>query len=140
MRTPFWLAVVLITGCGLLFGGEVRVVGVVEFVYDWETDSQQLGIEVPDTVSVGIPFTVSVTTGGNGCRRGGETVVEIVGNTATITPYDYSTEKVDGGSDDICTTEGRLFEHIAQVTFIARGAATVVVHSNVDYEFAVWVE
>ena len=140
MKFPFWLAVVLTTGCGLIFGGEVRVLGVVQFLYDFEAGQVQLSIEVPDTVSVEIPFTVSVTTGGDGCHRGGETVVDTVGNTATITPYDYSTSKADGGSDNICQTEGKLFEHTAQVTFDARGAATIVIHSNVDYEFAVWVE
>ena len=32
------------------------------------------------------------------------------------------------------------YEHIAQVTFDAGGAATVVVRGTIEYEFAVWVE
>ena len=118
----------------------MRVLGVVSIERVGDTDILRPAIEVPDTVSVGTPFTVSVFTEGGGCHRGGETVVDVVGNTATITPYDYSTSDVDGGSDDLCTTELRLFEHTAQVPFDARGAGTVVIHSNVDYEFAVWVE
>ena len=126
MKAPFWLVVVLCAGCGILFNGdERRVVGRV----------QQFGIAVPDTVSVGIPFTVSVTTGGGGCHRIGETLVDIVGNTATIRLYDY-----DRGSKAICTLILIGFEHIAQVTFDARGAATVVIHGHVVLEYAVWVE
>ncbi len=95
------------------------------------------------------PFTVSIVTLGGGCTRAGDTDVDVTGSTAIITPYDYSTAKVDGGSDDICLTYGELYDHIVQVTFDATGARAVVVRSRksrfsqaepIEYEYAVWVE
>ena len=150
MKSPLWLVVVLTTGCGL-FDGEVRIVGVVyvERVNNHiEPDFERIAIEVPDTVPVATAFTVSVTTEGGGCYRGGDTEVDVNGSTAIITPYDYSFYDGDGGSAEGCPSILIRFEHIAQVTFDARGASTVVVRSRtehfapeiIEYEYAVWVE
>ena len=50
---------------------------------------------VPDTVLVGRPFLVTVTTMGSGCTRVDKTEIEFQDNVATITPYDY--EDFSGG-------------------------------------------
>ena len=147
MKPPFWLIVVLTTGCGLLFGSEGRILGTVH-LERLESDLQRPLIEVPETVSAATPFTASVITEVGGCVRGGETEVEVIGSTATITPYDYSSEKTQGGSDDICTLELKLYEHVTEVTFDFPGASTVVVNSRavsfdpepIEYEYAVWVQ
>ena len=148
MKPPFWIVVVLATGCGLVFGSEVRILGRVH-LETLESGLQRPLIEVPETVSVATPFTVSVVTDTGGCRRGGETGVEVAGNNATITPYDYSSEKSQGGSDDICTLDLILYEHVTEVTFDSPGASTVVVKSRIEfwdpepiieYEYAVWVQ
>ena len=147
MKALFWLVVVLTTGCGLLFGGEGRILGTVH-LESLESGLKRPLIEVPETVSVATPFTVSVITKVGGCVRGGETEVEVIGSTATITPYDYSSEKTQGGSDELCTTDLRLYEHVTEVTFDSPGASTVVVNSRrvlfdpepIQYEYAVWVQ
>lgn len=129
-----YLTVALTTGCGLTGPDEERVLGIIDIKHV-ETDLEQPAVEVPDTVAVVTPFTVSAITVVGGCTRGGDT--EVVGsrNTATITVYDIRTI-----TDRPCTGEGRLFEHLAQVTFDAKGAATVVIRGSLQYEFEVWVE
>lgn len=148
MRTLLCLMVTFTAGCEpLLLGGEVRVLGTV-YIEGIQPDMQRPAIELPETVSVATPFPVSVTTQVGGCTRGGETAVEVNGNSAVITPYDYSTSILDGGSDLICTDNLGFAEHIAQVTFGAAGEGTVVVRSRtshldatpIEYKYAVWVE
>ena len=150
MKSPFWLVAVLTTGCEPLPSAavEVRVLGTV-YIEGIQPDMQRPLIELPDTVSVATPFTVSVTTEVGGCKRaGGQTDVEVNGNSAVITPYDYSRSSMDGGSSHICTDDLRFAGHMAQVTFGAPGEGTVVVRSRtshfdatpIEYEYAVWVE
>ena len=150
MKAPFWLAVVLCAGCEPLPSNvvEVRVLGTV-YLKHVHPDMQRPAIELPDTVSVATPFTVFVTTEVGGCTRdGGQTDVEVNGNSAVITPYDYSTSSLDGGSSHICTDDLRFAGHMAQVTFGAPGEGTVVVRSRtshldatpIEYEYVVWVQ
>ena len=134
MRILLYLIMILPTGCGIFGPGETRVLGNIQVEFPEDGPGRPL-IEVPDTVSVATPFTISITTGVGDCIRGGETDVNVTGNSAIITPYDYA--RTGGG---ICLLYLQYYEHIALVTFDARGAATVVIHSNVDYEYAVWVE
>ena len=141
----------------MLVDGEVRVLGTVyiegiqpdmQRPAGIQPDMQRPAIELPDTVSAATPFPVTVTTQVGGCTRGGETDVEVNGNSAVITPYDYSTSILDGGSSHICTDDLRFAEHIAQVTFGAAGEGMVVVRSRtsrsdatpIEYEYAVWVQ
>ena len=152
MRALLCLMVTFTVGCEPLPSNvvEVRVLGTV-YIEGIQPDMQRPAIELPDTVSAATPFTVSVITEVGGCLRGGEadeTEVEVNGNSAVITPYDYSTSSLDGGSSHICTDDLRFAGHMAQVTFGAPGEGTVVVRSRtsdldatpIEYEYAVWVE
>ena len=109
-------ASVLLTSCDSVTGPNERlVVGTVAFFSD------PVVIEVPDTVSVSVPFSVSVHTFGGGCKRIGPTEVVINGLDAEITPFDYTMT----GDGVVCTDILRVFDHEASLTFAAAGSATV---------------
>ena len=99
---------------------ERLVVGTVAFFSD------QVVIEVPDTVSVSVPFSVSVHTFGGGCKRVGPTEVVINGLDAEVTPFDYTMT----GDGVVCTDIFRVFEHEASLTFAAVGSATVTIRGK----------
>lgn len=122
MRLLIVIAIsVLLTSCDFLTGPNERlVVGVVAF------HSEPVVIEVPDTVSVSVPFSVSVRTYGGGCERVGPTEVEMDGLDAEITPFDY-TAAADGGA---CTDILLSFVHEASLTFATVGSATVTIRGK----------
>ena len=140
MRILICLGVVVTAACSPSLGpaDEVRVLGTIVSIER---------IEVPDTVSVSTPFTVSVVTVGDSCHRVGDTEVDLSDNTATIFPYDWSSSRGDGGSAEFCLFGLWSFEHLATVEFDAVGAGTIIVQgralgsrSPVEFQFSVWVE
>ena len=108
---------VFVGACGI-FGVEFkRVVGTLS--------NGEYAFIVPDSVLVGEPFTVRVETTGGGRDRKGQVEVQIQGNVATITPYDY--EYTGGG--DIQTIQYR-WVHLASVRFVEIGEAQVILRTR----------
>lgn len=77
------------------------------------------GVQVPDTVRVGVPFEVSVRTYGGGCITFGRTSVEYTAGAIHIRPYD-----VDSLAD-VCNDELIPFDHTAEVTVDSPGTWVV---------------
>ena len=85
---------------------------------------------VPDTVTVGVPFTVSVWTLMSTCEIQGETVVEMLSEIsmeALVIPYTIYIGK--RGNTGPCLTGGTA-EHIATIQFNRVGLAKVFVRGN----------
>ncbi len=94
--------------------------GVIDF------HQQPAEVEVPDEGVVGVPIRVSVKTFGGGCVRKSHTQATVTELTGTVVPWDLDRTLVD--PDAVCTEELRIFEHTAELTFLAAGEATVRVH------------
>lgn len=97
-------------------------------------------IAVPDTVTVGQPFTVAVESYGNSCVRLGRTEVAVVPGGAVVTPLDFVA--TGGPCQDILLT----FRHQASVSLNSVGASRVVVRGRevpegpiLDFPHEVWV-
>jgi hypothetical protein len=111
---PMLLAVVASAACDALsIGGEQRQVGTISFYHD------PIVIDVPDTVSAGASFTVSVRTYGGGCVRQGETELVIRELSAEIRPYDIHT------GANVCTDILKFLNHQTAVQFNRTGRAEV---------------
>ena len=117
-RRRAWLPLAaLLTACGAPTNpSATERPGVIEFYSD------PVQIEVPESVAAGEPFEVSVRTYGGGCILQDRTDVEGSGMVADVRPYDRHV------SAPICTTELRLFNHTATVTFPERGTGRIRVH------------
>lgn len=97
-----------------------RVVGSLEW------DSKQ--VQIPDTMTAGVPSEIVFWTNGDGCVTGGETEVDIVGRSALVIPYDYL-----GGPGSSCGIKPlRFFEHRAEVVFNDPGTAEVTIMYSSD--------
>ena len=81
---------------------------------------------VPDTVAVGAPVTLEITSYGGGCIGQGETDVTVAGLVAEVRPYDYFVTDLPPAT--ACTEELRLYTHVATVQFARAGRALVRVH------------
>ena len=113
-------ASVLLTSCDSVTGPNERlVVGTI-------TLSDPVVIEVPDTVSVSVPFSVSVRTFGGGCMRVGPTEVVINGLDAQVTPFDYTVV----GDGVLCIQIVSSFDHEASLTFATVGSATITIRAK----------
>ena len=88
---------------------EYRVVGYLE------TEP-----EVPDTVTVSVPLTLTFSTNGGGCHRGGDTEVSVEARSALITPFDFV--KV---GDIGCPRIANSFEHTATIVFTETGTSVI---------------
>jgi hypothetical protein len=86
------------------------------------TASPPAGVTAPDTVTAGMPFTVSVATYGGGCIRMGDTEVRIVGTVAEVRPYEWF---ASAGQDIACTADIRRLDHTASMTLPTPGRATL---------------
>lgn len=84
-------------------------------------------IALPDTVAVGAPAALVVTTQGGGCIRQGETEVEAAPRAADVRVYDYFPRP---SSDRVCTLDLRGLRHEATLRFTQPGTATVRVHGR----------
>ena len=92
----------------------LRVVGALE-----------LGVrqaQIPDTMTAGVPSEITFWTSGGICVQGGDTEVDITGDLALVTPYDFLT---NGGVCGLLPL--RLFEHRANVVFDEPGTAEIVI-------------
>jgi hypothetical protein len=92
----------------------IRVVGALEL------DAEQP--QIPDTMTAGVPSEITFWTNGNSCVEGGDTEVDITGDLALVTPYDF--KRVSGGG---CYDDRRYFEHRAKVVFDEPGTAEIVI-------------
>lgn len=77
-------------------------------------------LEVPDSVAVGVAFTVRVRTRGGGCDRRGPTRVERGAGAPTVVPRD----SIFVG-EAVCPAVLRTFSHEATLTFDDPGRSTV---------------
>ncbi len=77
--------------------------------------------EIPDTVTASVPLTITFSTTGGSCHRGGETEVSVDGMSALVTPFDF----VKVGDID-CTLVAESFEHEATVVFDDPGTTLIV--------------
>ncbi|MDE2973404.1 MAG: hypothetical protein OXU64_01605 [Gemmatimonadota bacterium] len=82
-------------------------------------------VQIPDTMTVGVPSEIVFLTRGN-CRSGGPTEVVITGRWALVIPYDYL--DLDGADPAPCgiLLYGR-FEHRAEVVFNDPGTAEILI-------------
>ena len=79
-------------------------------------------VEVPGTMTAGVPAAVAVTTYGGGCVAEDTVLVEVAGLRADVAPY----QRVHNpGPNGACTQELRITRRVASVTFAAPGLATV---------------
>lgn len=76
-------------------------------------------LQVPDTVTRGIPFTIVATTVGDGCFEAGGYEKEVVGGMATITAYDL------WNGSEICLQVARFFRRTVELKFDEPGEAVV---------------
>lgn len=109
---------VALLGCELFEPSEYRVIGKAKLDdprYDWPLP------EIPETATAGVPFEITVTTGGNSCYRGGETGLVVKGRSAVVIPYDY----IDGGRSG-CFADLIFFEHTVPVVFEEPGTAEIL--------------
>lgn len=122
-RFSFALSMLFVlAGCkGLLGPDHVRRLAVIEF-----TESDSVVVEVPATVTRGVPFEVAITTYGGGCVRQGDTQAQVSGLTANVEPY----QLVVGDEDAICTQELRTFRNVAPLRFDQAGTGRIRFHGH----------
>lgn len=100
-------------------GPPERVFGTIEYY------EEPISVTVPETVTVGETFSVTVMTYGGGCIEQGETDVRLEARRAEIRPYDYNvTPRLP------CDTSLHTFEHTATVIFTEVGEAEVVFYGQ----------
>lgn len=97
-------------------GPSERIFGTLEY-YD-----EPVQVSVPGTVRQKEPFSVAVTTYGNGCTEKGETKVEVDALRAEVRPYDYDTTPIAGD----CTDNLKMHEHTVTLRFEEAGTADVI--------------
>lgn len=82
-------------------------------------------ISVPDTVTAGVEFTVSVTTRGGGCDQKDGTSVETVDGAVQVSPFD-----IFYVGDNVCPSIGKQFAHSVQLRFDDPGEETIRVRAR----------
>lgn len=91
-----------------------RVIGFVS------ADREYKSLEVPDSVTAGIPFTVTVATYGSSCLRPDGAEVSVVGMVAEIIAYDREPR-----GDIACPDDWRAFPRAVTVVLPTPGAGVV---------------
>ena len=76
---------------------------------------------------------VYVTTEGAGCAQASKTVVEINGNMATITPYDYL-ELGNFWSKEVCLANTILIHREVEILFHSVGPGRVILRAHTPEE------
>lgn len=112
-----WLLCVLV-GCDSPTGpDEAPFVGELGF-------PDRLSIQVPDTVSLGVPFEVEFDTCvANSCYVPSRTDVVVDGRTATVTPWDVRV-------GNACFSMGGPLGHTASITFDRPGTSLVRIRGS----------
>ena len=125
MRKLALIIAATLTACSALdYGSEQTVPALIELS---STDS--VVFVVPDTVTRGVAFDVSVRSYGGGCVTQGPTEVASAGDTLVVHPYHV----VRTGRDIACTAELRHFTHTARLTFPTAGTRSVrVIGGNAE--------
>lgn len=100
-------------------GPPERVFGTIAFY------EEPVTVTVPQTATVGEPFSVTVVTYGGGCTEKGETDVRLEPLRAEIRPYDYNV-----APGQACDTALRTFEHTATLSFTEAGEADIVFYGQ----------
>jgi hypothetical protein len=115
MSPKCWLlaAAVLISSCDVFEPDHETVLGTVFF------HSNPVAVNIPDTVTAGTPFTVTIRTFGDGCYSFARTEIEFDDREAEIRPYDF--RKTEGACADIFLA----IDHSVVLQFGSQGAATV---------------
>jgi hypothetical protein len=99
-----------------------RVVGTIDPLLS----SVQL-VFIPEGITAGQPFTVTVTTvGSSSCTRAAGADLAVSGGSATITPYD----EIRTGSDLACTDDLRPFPRDITLTLPSAGTAEIRIHGR----------
>lgn len=112
---------VLAAGCSVVdSSGYSRELAYIEFA------GSPVKIVLPATARVEEPFTVAVTTYGDGCTQRGDTQVSVSGAVAELRPFDLYDEEGD------CPRILNDFVHEAEVIFEQPGTATLRVHGRTD--------
>ena len=116
------MTLAIASGCGSTEPPSTGPRDVLALIINGTLQSEVL---VPDTVSVGAPFTVSFTSIGGGCTTATPRVdVHVSGLSADVRGYDH----VSGS--DICTQNIVMLPHSATLSFTQRGTATVHIIGN----------
>lgn len=119
---------VMIAACTSPFSsGEREMVGVIIGL-----DTSDPMIEVPDTVTAGESFTITmVTAWPNTCARKGETRTALEGaDTVTVTPIDL----ISQGTGVQCGQTPQQFEHVATLVFPDSGPALVLIRGRSAFD------
>ena len=111
----------LVGSCGILSPDGAPRIGDLPTWYE--------PLVVPDSVMAGRSFLVYVTTEGGGCTQASKTVVEIHGNVATITPYDYS-ERGNLWSRVVCLANWVLIHREVELLFPSVGPGRVILRAQ----------
>lgn len=113
---------VVLAGCGIFDSDMAREVGALDLAL-----VQASLNSLPDTLLLGAPVWVAATTIASPCNDPPEpeTEVVIVGNIATVTPYDW---QYIGGGD--CPTVAVYYPHRVSVHFSEEGPARIVVRGR----------
>lgn len=96
----------------------IRVVGALD-------DKQ---VQIPDTMTAGVPSEIALWTNISGCWTGGETEVAITGRSALVIPYDYQ----DFGAPQCGTHAIVSFKHTTNVVFDDPGTAEITIAYSHD--------
>ncbi len=95
--------------------------GIIEF------EGNPVRITAPDSVVLGAPATIDVTTYGGGCVSKGETRVTVEDLSAVVEPFDRFTAPPP---DAACTDILRRLSHVVTIKFTKRGVATLQVRGR----------
>lgn len=130
----------------LLEGGEVAraEVGFVDgpFATPPGVDPRSRWIQWPESVTAGIPFTVTVRTAGSRCRDTAHTELSYSGGdqTALVVPYDVAQQPAPVAANDTsatdyhCPDDLRMLERRVTLRFDSPGIATIVLRGRYFYQ------
>ena len=126
--SPWLLAILASVACHDATGPSERVVGIIGYdkLYEDPGFTTPDPVEAPDTVRVGVPFDIVVTTlGFASCWEEAGAEVQVSQLLAGIVPYDWKPSPTRG-----CIDVTRWFPRVVTVQFDRPGAALVVVQGR----------
>ena len=105
MLRPLLVCALTVCACGIFDDSEVLPARIIHA-------GDTANIQVPATVTRGVPFEVVIETFGGGCFSDvpSATIVDVNGNNVAITLIDL----LEDG--DVCTDDIRLIRHVGRVT------------------------